>query len=343
MINVHGLTGAKADRLKALYRATGIRHRYSVIPDYHNHQRHFFPETEDLEPFPKVEQRMKLYRETAGDLAVKAIEDCIDRLPAFKVESITHLITVSCTGMYAPGLDIDLVEKLGLMHNVERIAVNYMGCYAAVNAIRIADNICRSRLGANVLVVCVELCSIHFQKENSEENLLANAIFSDGAAAVILSKNPGSSLAFQPRRFYSHLINQGKNQMSWGIGNFGFEMSLSSYVPELIKSGVKELIGGLFQDSNLDLTDIDYFAIHPGGKLILEEVERELDIPRGKNTYAFDVLREYGNMSSATILFVLKRILDSFSNSEQVSGSILGMAFGPGLTLESMILTIEDN
>jgi predicted naringenin-chalcone synthase len=341
MLKVHGLNGTEANRLRALYRATGIKYRHSVIPDYQNQNRQFFPETEDLEPFPRVEQRMDLYRQNALGLALNAIEDCIAQLPAFDITNVTHLITVSCTGMYAPGLDIELVEQLQLHPSVKRIAVNYMGCYAAVNAIKLADSICRSESDANVLIACVELCSLHFQKGNSKDNLLANALFSDGAGAVLQSSQPHDGLKIQPQKFYCHLVRQGKKHMAWSIGNFGFEMSLSSYVPDLIKSGVRELLSGLLQDTGLQLSEVDYFAIHPGGKLILEEVERELDIPRVKNEFPFQVLRDYGNMSSVTILFVLKKILDSFRNSSVEKGTILGMAFGPGLTLESMILSLS--
>ncbi len=341
MLKVHGLDGIEADRLRALYRATGIKHRHSVIPDYSGQNRTFYPATEDLEPFPRVEQRMGLYQKKALPLVLEAISDCIEQIPAFDLTSITHLITVSCTGMYAPGLDIELVEQLELNASVKRIAVNYMGCYAAVNAIRLADNICRSESEANVLIASVELCSIHFQKGNSQDNLLANALFGDGAAAVILTSKPPDDIAFQPQRFYCHLVNQGKKHMAWSIGNFGFEMNLSSYVPDLIKSGVRDLIGGLLQDTALQLPEVDYFALHPGGKLILEQVERELEIPRAKNAYAFEVLREFGNMSSVTILFVLKSIMSEFRNSNQEQGTILAMAFGPGLTLESMIISLQ--
>ena len=210
MLKVHGLSGVEADRLRALYRASGIQYRHSVIPDYGDQNRQFFPETEDLEPFPRVARRMALYRNHALKLTLEAMQDCLGQIPAFDLSSITHLITVSCTGMYAPGLDIELVEQLDLEPGVKRIAVNYMGCYAAVNAIRLADNICRSEPEANVLIACVELCSIHFQKGKDQENLLANALFSDGAAVVIQSSKPGDSLEQSPQRFYSHLVNQGK-------------------------------------------------------------------------------------------------------------------------------------
>lgn len=341
MLKAHRLSGNDADRLKALYRATGIHYRHSVISDYANGKSDLFPESEDLEPFPTVAQRMQVYRNRALGLAVDAIADCLLPMPSFRLSTITHLISVSCTGMYAPGLDIELIEKLGLSPSVERTAINYMGCYAAFNAIRVGDGICRSNPDASVLIVCIELCSIHFQKENSPDNLLANALFSDGAAAVIQSAKNGNLYQLQPQKFYCDLISQGKTEMSWSIGNFGFEMKLTSYVPEVIQSGIKQLITRLLAQTHLNLLEIDYFAIHPGGKRILEVIEKELNIQREKNTHAFDVLRECGNMSSASVLFVLKRIIDEYMSSSKEQANILGIAFGPGLTLESMVLGIR--
>ncbi len=341
MLKAHGLEGVAARKLQALYRATGIAYRHSVIPDYTCEEREFYPDTADLEPFPTVEQRMNLYRSKALGLAMDAINDCLDPLPGFECASITHLITVSCTGMYAPGLDIELVDKMGLSSSVERTAINYMGCYAAVNAVRLADSICKSNPGANVLIICLELCSIHFQKNDDPDSLLANALFSDGAAAVLQCAQPGNSFQLSPRHFHCNLINQGKQDMAWQIGNFGFEMRLSAYVPKVIESGVRRFMAPLMEACQLKMSEIDYFAIHPGGKLILEVVERELNIDRDRNRYAFEVLKNHGNMSSVSILFVLKKIIDRFQADSKAQGTILGMAFGPGITLESLVLSIS--
>ena len=341
MLQAHRLKGIEAQRLKALYRATGIKYRYSVISDYSNHHREFFPGTTDLEPFPTVERRMQLFREKALGLALEAIEDCISPIPGFRLDSITHLITVSCTGLYAPGLDIELVEQLGLSSSVERTAVNYMGCYAAINAIRLADSICRARSNAVVLILCLELCSIHFQKEFNQDNLLANALFSDGAAAVIQSGVAGRQLKLQPEKFYCNIFRDGKNEMAWSIGNFGFVMRLSAYVPGVIKSGIRQSVSQLLDHCQMELGDIDFFAIHPGGKLILEVIENELEIERARNEFGFEILRNYGNMSSVSVLFVLKKIVEKFQYGLKDHGNILAMAFGPGLTLESMVLSVS--
>jgi predicted naringenin-chalcone synthase len=243
--------------------------------------------------------------------------------------------------MYAPGLDIELVEKLGLSSSVERTAVNYMGCYAGINAIRLADSICQARNNAIVLIICLELCSIHFQKDPNEDNLLANALFSDGAAAVIQSGQAGSLFKLQPEKFYCNILKEGKRDMAWSIGNFGFEMRLTSYVPGVIKSGIVRSVTALLDQCQMNMADIDFFAIHPGGKLILEVVEKELHIERERNVYAFEVLRDYGNMSSVSVLFVLKRIIAHFLTGPKEHCNILCIAFGPGLTLESMVLSIS--
>ena len=312
-----------------------------MISDYSNHHREFFPRTADLEPFPTVERRMQLFREKALGLAMEAIEDCFSQIPAFKSDSITHLITVSCTGLYAPGLDIELVEQLGLRSSVERTAVNYMGCYAAINAIRLADSICRAHSNATVLIVCLELCSIHFQKEFKEDNFLANALFSDGAAAVIQSGQPGQQFRLQPEKFYCNILSEGKRDMAWSIGNFGFEMRLSAYVPDVIKSGIRQSVSQLMDHCQMELEDIDFFAVHPGGKLILEVIENELAIDRERNEYGFEILRNYGNMSSVSVLFVLRKVMEKFQSGLKDHGNILAIAFGPGLTLESMVLSVS--
>jgi len=338
MQGAHGLSKQDSRRLQALYRATGIKYRYSVIPDYHQNKNNFYPSTEDLEPFPTIEDRMELYREKALGLAKTAVGDCFGQLDFHDFSQITHLITVSCTGMYAPGLDIELIENLGLSTNTERTSINYMGCYAAFNAIKIGDSICRSNPKAVILILCLELCSIHFQKKADADNLLANALFSDGAAALVQSAQSIGTVKLEPIKFHCDLVPNGKPDMAWNIGNFGFEMKLSTYVPEAIKSGVKQLSDRLLDKLKLDLSEIEYFAMHPGGKRILEVIEEELGLTRKQNQYAFEVLKNYGNMSSPTVLFVLRRIMEEFQTSSLAHAFVLSIAFGPGLTLESMVL-----
>ena len=215
-----------------------------------------------------------------------------------------------------------------------------MGCYGAFNAIKVADAFCHQDENAKVLIVCTELCSLHFQKKPTEDNLLANALFADGSAAILIESQTRQARRLKPVAFHSELVPRSDHDMAWTIGDLGFEMKLSTYVPSIIKEGIGELTRTLLKKISIDLSDISFFAIHPGGKRILDNVERELDIPREKNQAAHFVLRNYGNMSSPTILFVLHEIQKGLVH-ENNDEYILSFAFGPGLTLESMVLQIE--
>jgi len=252
------------------------------------------------------------------------------------------LIVVSCTGMYAPGLDIELVKALGLPTQIQRLCINFMGCYAAFNGLKQADIICQSDPKAKVLVVCTELCSIHFQKENTDDNLLANALFADGSAALLVESSPRNGLNLKPVSFYCDLAPEGDQDMAWTVGDLGFEMRLSSYVPEVIKNGIKTLTHSLLDQISNSLADISYYAIHPGGKKILEVIEQELNLTREQNKPAYEVLRKYGNMSSPTVLFVLQEASKNLNGMDDKK-KILSFAFGPGLTMESMVLEIQNH
>ncbi|HWZ21647.1 MAG TPA: type III polyketide synthase [Cytophagaceae bacterium] len=342
MAEAAGMTQEEKNVMTTLYRASGIGNRHSVIPDFgrKNGAYTFFPNTPNLEPFPTVRDRMQLYEREALPLALKAVGNCFEAFENFKPKSITHLITVSCSGMYAPGLDIELVEKLSLNRSVQRTSINFMGCYAAFNGLKIADAICKSNSEAKVLLVCVELCTIHYQKSKDWDQVLSNALFSDGAAAVLIdNEKPVSEKALMLDAFHCDLAPEGKNDMAWHIGDFGFEMILSSYIPNLIKSGIAKLTSDLLKNLELEPEEIDFYAIHPGGKKILEVIESELKIEKSKNRYAHQVLREYGNMSSPTVLFVLKEIMKEVKSADHEK-NILSFAFGPGLTMESMLLKV---
>lgn len=331
------LDPVESRKLRMLYRATAIDHRYSVIEDYAKTEDFNFYSEQASDPFPSTAQRMQQYERHAGKLAQKAVEDC---LPVdFPMQEITYLITMSCTGMYAPGLDIEMVERLELKKSVQRTCINFMGCYAAFNALKAADAICRSTPNAKVLVIGVELCTLHFQKSTNNDDLVANAIFADGAAAVLLQGYPPSQKALSLEGFYCDLEPDGKQDMAWHIKDYGFEMKLSSYVPQLLEGKLKSLVARLLQNYNLQMSDIELFAIHPGGRRILERIEHSLNIPRKANSPAYEVLRQYGNMSSVTVLFVLKNLLSTL-NWEHHDQRILSMAFGPGLTLESALLQV---
>ena len=344
MGGAHQFNVKEKQRLLALYRATGIQRRYAVIPDYGKSEGHyeFYPNNENLDPFPGTKARMELYRREATPLAEAACKACLTEKAHISPQEITHLITVSCTGMYAPGLDIDLINALELNPSIQRFCINFMGCYAAFNAIKMGNNICRADAKAKVLIVCLELCSLHFQKLPSEDNLLANALFGDGSAAIIMENDPEPGKAMAIQSFHSDIMPQGATDMAWGIGDFGFEMTLSAYVPEVIKVGIRALISKLKESLSEPIYKFDKYAIHPGGKKILQVIERELDIEKKDNYYAYEILKEFGNMSSPTILYVLKLLFDDISPEDR-GKHVLGLAFGPGLTLESMVLKIVGN
>lgn len=344
-------------RLSALYRQTRIDQRHSVLPDYSRSRGEytFYPNTEGLEPFPTVGQRMKVYQREAVPLALRAIDNCLSSYPGFDKSRITHVVTVSCTGLYAPGPDIEIIEALGLPGTTQRMAINFMGCYGAFNGLKAADAIVRSMPGAVVLVVCVELCTLHFQKKNDLDNLLSNALFSDGAAAVLIEGNCGNGpcrpdRSLRLRSFYCDLLPAGKEAMAWHVTDYGFEMTLTSEVPTVIQQGIGQMLSRLLERSGLTIGDIGTYALHPGGRRILEVIEGQLGLDQTDNRYAYQVLREFGNMSSATVLFVLKSIWNDLENAasdpdknSDGSFNILSCAFGPGLTLESMILEANYN
>ena len=336
MANAYGLVNGTEVRLNALYRATGIKTRYSVIKDYVTGvDNSFYPNNQDLEPFPDTESRMNLYKKEAVKLANNAILDCVEG-SKFDLKSITHLITVSCTGFYAPGLDIDIVNQFGLKSNISRTAINYMGCYAALSALKIGNAILSADPDSRVLIVAVELCSIHFQKQDTEDNRLATALFGDGAAAVVLESSANEAVNLELIHFESEILPEGSSDMVWSVGNQGFEMRLSSYIPAIIEKGIDGLLNSYEKNNS---GEFNHFAIHPGGIKILEAVERKLGIAKEQNRFAHQILRDYGNMSSPTILFVLKSLKESLADKND-GESIFGLAFGPGLTLESMELKV---
>ncbi|TAD99412.1 MAG: type III polyketide synthase [Bacteroidetes bacterium] len=338
MIQKLQLDTQEARKLKIIYRATAIDARYSVIDDYlKTKDFSFYPN--DNSAFPSTEKRMKIYEQNACNLAIQAIENAIS--PEI-YPKITHLITVSCTGMYAPGLDIELTEKLPLSSHVQRTCINFMGCYASFNALKYADLICKAVPNAKVLIVGVEMCTLHLQFSKKDDDLVSNALFADGAAAVFLEANSTAEKTLILEDFYCDLAFQGKKDMAWNIGDFGFQMQLSSYVADLLQEKSELLITNLLKNSNIDLSDIGFFAIHPGGKRILEKLEQVLKITKVQNQFSYDILQNFGNMSSVTVLFVLKKLLESLEKNDHKK-KVLSMAFGPGLTLESALLTTNVN
>lgn len=323
-------------KMKFLYHQSGIQNRYSVIADYSRKAEDwkFYPQSENLEPFPSLEQRMALYNKHAAPLSVDAIRNCI--AGKISTDQITHLITVSCTGMSAPGLDLQIVELLDLPLTTFRTSVNFMGCYAAIHALRIADTFCKNDPAAKVLIVCTELCTLHFQREATIDNITSSMLFADGSAAALITHTDHPLQGFEIENFYAEIIPRGKRDMAWELSSTGFQMTLSGYIPDLIEQDFEQLVNRAFQSSGIDEKNITDWCIHPGGKRILEAVSHSLNINNDQLSNSYYVLENYGNMSSPTILFVLKEMMKN--NNSKAGRKIFGAAFGPGLTMETFVL-----
>jgi predicted naringenin-chalcone synthase len=325
-------------KIKILASKSGISTRYSVLKDYGSDLENFtfFPQNKALLPTPTLSERMVIFKKEALKLSLKAINN----LPNFEVEkeSITHIITVTCTGLFAPGLDIELIHALQLSPTTHRSSVNFLGCNAAIIALKQADDICNSHTNAKVLVVCTELCTLHFQTNYSDDYLLSNLLFADGSAAVLVSSKPSEdplSIKSKITGFSSFCIPDSHNEMAWQLSETGFIMNLTSYVADLIKNNIKQMLDNL----GVDKEDIDYWAVHPGGKKIVENFITAMGLLPTDLAASYKILNDYGNMSSPTVLFVLKQILENIDPNAS-NKNIFAAAFGPGLTVETMQLNV---
>jgi predicted naringenin-chalcone synthase len=233
--------------------------------------------------------------------------------------------------MSAPGLDLQLLELLDLDKNISRTSINFMGCYAAIHALKIADAICKSESDAMVLIVCTELCTLHFQREATTDNITSSLLFGDGSAAMLLTndKDPQEGLTIDS--FYSQVIPKGKRDMAWELSSSGFLMTLSGYVPDLIEEDFDMVVENALSKSGVSKNDISHWCIHPGGKRILEAIHKSLGFTNGQLTASYEVLKDFGNLSSASILFVLKQMMH---DKKQIK-NLFAAAFGPGLTVET--------
>ena len=330
---------SESRKLKFLYRQSGISTRYSVIPDYSlpDDERIFFPPGPSLEPVPCLEKRMEWFNKFSPGLSVEAIEKCIENI--IDKKEITHLITVSCTGMSAPGLDLQVMEIMGLPQHITRTSVNFMGCYAGIHALKMADAFCNGSGMANVIIVCTELCTLHFQKENTTDNMTSSLLFGDGSAAVLLQNDESSKKGLHLDSFFSDVSFRGKQEMAWELSSLGFQMTLTGYVPELIKEDFDGLVTKALGNAGLTKQDITHWCIHPGGKKILEAIAKSMSVEDDVFRYSYEVLFEYGNMSSPSILFVLKKIMQELRENNNTPAMIFCAAFGPGLTTETFIGT----
>lgn len=320
-----------------IYTQSGIEKRHSVVQDFepNKHGQLFF--NGQVKTEPGTAARNQVYEEESRKLFTDVGRKLLANNAHISSDEITHVITVSCTGFYAPGPDYDLVKALELSPSTERFHIGFMGCYAAFPAMKMARSFCIADSDAVVLLVTAELCSLHFQFKNDTDNLLSGSVFADGAAGMIISSKPPKKQSFEIQQFASSLVSKGEKDMAWTIGDSGFNMVLSTYVPDIIKENLESVVKPLYNSYNLRNEDIDYWALHPGGRSILDKIEDSLKLNPEQISASRSVLAEFGNMSSATVLFVLKKLLDSDLSEGQ---HILPMAFGPGLTIESGLLKV---
>ncbi|MGX7895643.1 type III polyketide synthase [Tsuneonella sp. HG222] len=295
---------------------SGIEHRWSILGEEARlAPGRFYARSEA----PGTAERMAIYAREAPKLALEAAR----RLPS--LEGVTHLVVASCTGFMAPGLDQVIARELGLAGNVERVLIGFMGCYAGATALRTAGHLAKANSGARVLVVAAELCSLHLQGDAGLEQMLAMAQFSDGAAAALITtEGPGLAIG----EGLSATLEESGDLITWQIGDNGFVMNLSGEVPARLAHALADPELAERITGGEPASAISAWAVHPGGRSILDAVERAFHLPADALVDSREVLRAFGNMSSATILFVLERIL------ARRPPSGVALAFGPGLAME---------
>jgi predicted naringenin-chalcone synthase len=327
--------------LHRVYTQSGIDRRYSVLPD-------FEPDASEGKLFlrdgvfnktPSTGERNRIYTDEAKQLFRKAAKKAISNA-GLASDEITHVITVSCTGFFAPGPDYSVVMDLGLPLSTPRFHLGFMGCYAFFPALRMASAFCDSDPDAKVLIVCVELCTLHLQLNDSIDSILSGSVFGDGASAAVVTGKPSSSSAsFKVAAMQTMLAPEGEADMAWTIGDNGFEMVLTSYVPTILEMKAEATIKPMLEGAGFAMDDIQTWAVHPGGRAIIDKVKGSMALDESKLWASREVLFEVGNLSSATILFVLEKVLQRQPHNDE---NVVAMAFGPGLTIESAVLTVSN-
>lgn len=325
--------------------SSGIETRHSVITEFDRlptDDPAFFDTTTDTLLAPSTGTRNALYTERAGALFTTAARDAVAAAPGLDPADVTHVVTASCTGFYAPGPDFDIAQELGLDPGVHRYHLGFMGCNAAFPALRAAAAFCAADPDAVVLVVAGELCSLHIRTSNDPDVIVAASLFSDGAGAAVVTGRPVPEGARSLRlaAFESVIVPDSTADMAWTIGDHGFDIVLSSYVPQIIEKNVQEALEPVLShrpDPGGRWRDVPHWAIHPGGRSIVDKVGSSLDLTDEQLRPARETLRRFGNMSSATILFVLADVLASPVREREETVCALG--FGPGLTVESALMT----
>ena len=321
--------------IERIYKHSGINTRYSVVKDLVEPEEALFFTDEGMMS-PSTATRNALYTQEAKKLFYTAACRSL-KASGLSKESVTHVITVSCTGFFAPGPDYELVKSLGLKASTQRFHIGFMGCYAVFPALKMARAFVAADAEAVVLIASVELCTLHLQNKTDPDNLIAASVFADGGGAAIVSgAPPEGQAALRLEHFYSALVTEGEEDMAWTIGDSGFTMTLSSYVPKLLEANIQDATQPLLEAAAISVADVDHWAIHPGGRAILDKMASGLGLVEEHLGASRAVLGKYGNMSSATILFVLAETLKRTANTQE---TVYAAAFGPGLTVESALLT----
>jgi predicted naringenin-chalcone synthase len=328
----------KAQILKALYRRSGVNKRHSVVlrageEDPFDRQTFYKTAVDDTDLGPTTYARMQQFERAAPELARASCERALEDA-GIAASEVRHLVTVSCSGFAAPGYDLALYPALGLAATVSRTNVGFMGCHGALNGLRVARALSLAHPGEPVLVCATELCSLHHQYTDDPQQIVANSLFADGSAAVVLRSGAATDHAgWSLLASSSCLLSDSSDMMSWRVGDHGFKMTLSAQVPEVIRRQLKPWLESWLVTQQLTVTDIVSWAVHPGGPRILTATMSALELSADQLSVSSGVLADCGNMSSPTILFILDRM-----RRQALQGPCIALAFGPGLVVEVALL-----
>ncbi|MFH8251094.1 type III polyketide synthase [Microbacterium sp. B2969] len=335
-----GLSRITQRLIHAAFDASAIDHRNTVLSDLvaavEEGRRDASPDDPPAGSSPVIQapstgDRNDVYIQLAPPLFAEASAQALAEASVSPAD-VTHVVTVSCTGMFAPGPDFRVVKDLGLSPAVERYHIGFMGCAAALPGLRAAARICAAQPEAVVLVAAAELCTLHIRSSEDPQQIVAASVFADGAAAAVVSaRSFGAGPRLELDRFRTVLTSEGESEMVWTIGDEGFDMVLTAEVPRIIGREIRDAVGAFLGEDEPDV-----WAVHPGGRSVLDRVEAGLALDPAALDASRDVLRRQGNMSSATILFILRDLLhDGLDHGARIAA----LAFGPGLTVESALLT----
>jgi predicted naringenin-chalcone synthase len=336
-VEIWGEAAGLGTTVPALYRRSGVKSRHSVIVDRVSdegevHQSFYHVAKSADDRGPSTQARLEFFEREASGLGLAASREAIADA-GVSPDEITHVVTVSCSGFEAPGFDIRLVEELGLRRDVARTHIGFMGCHGAFNALRVANAFGATDPNARILICCVELCSLHQQYSSDAQQIVANALFSDGSAALVTRAATPEARGWKVVAQSSFIVPETADQMSWRIKDHGFQMTLSPKVPDLIQEHLAGWLAKWLDRQDRSLSDIRSWAVHPGGPRILTACSSAMSLPDNALEASRDILATYGNMSSPTILFILNRL-----RLAKAALPCVALAFGPGLTIEAALV-----